>query len=261
LSSPKVSVIIPAYNEEAHIHTTVTSLLKQDYPNVEIVVIDDGSTDRTLEILKEFNEQIVILQNTNKKPATSIIEAECGQARRLGFKNSTGEFILHFDGHSIVEKNFISTLVNEIPDDAVCIGCEEVTPSLCYAVIKIVRNALFPNRMLFAMYRRSFIEEIGGFPVEDDAKLNIILESGKYKKAFTKDAYVWSIWRKRGKTAVRWFIQRMIVYGNARAFFCKKYGAKKQKYLLISILSIWLGYGFGFILGLLNFDVRRKLGW
>ena len=57
--APLVSIITPAYNRASYLDETIQSVLEQDYPRVEYVVLDDGSTDNTREVLKKYNEQII----------------------------------------------------------------------------------------------------------------------------------------------------------------------------------------------------------
>ena len=54
---PKISIITPSYNQAKYIDQTIQSVLGQDYPNLAYIVIDGGSTDGTIEILKKFNKQ------------------------------------------------------------------------------------------------------------------------------------------------------------------------------------------------------------
>lgn len=61
LTWPRISVIIPAYNEEKVIETTIKSLLSTDYPDKEIIVVDDGSKDDTLTIASQFKDQIKVI--------------------------------------------------------------------------------------------------------------------------------------------------------------------------------------------------------
>ena len=71
---PKISVIIPAYNEETKIKKCLDSLLKQTYKNVEIFVVDDGSSDKTPEIIKEFSvkyKNISFLQQKQQGPGAA----------------------------------------------------------------------------------------------------------------------------------------------------------------------------------------------
>ena len=60
---PLVSVIIPVYNSAAYVKDAVRSALDQDYEKKEIIVVDDGSTDSTPEILKSFADQIIVLNS------------------------------------------------------------------------------------------------------------------------------------------------------------------------------------------------------
>jgi len=87
---PIVSVIIPTYNRAKCIKRAIGSVLNQTYKNVEIIVVDDGSTDNTKEVLKTFIEskKIKYFYQKNKGPSA---------ARNLGIKNSKGEYIAFLD--------------------------------------------------------------------------------------------------------------------------------------------------------------------
>lgn len=85
----KVSIIIPAYNAESHIARAIEYSIKQTYENIEVVVVNDGSTDRTEEIAKSFQDERV-----------KVISTENGgvsHARNMGIENSTGEYITFVD--------------------------------------------------------------------------------------------------------------------------------------------------------------------
>jgi len=69
---PKVSVIIPVYNQEKYIEECVESVLSQDYENLEVIVADDGSTDRTPEILKGFGQKIHYIRQENRGAAVAL---------------------------------------------------------------------------------------------------------------------------------------------------------------------------------------------
>ncbi len=69
---PKVSVIIPVYNHEKYIRECVESALAQDYENIEVIVVDDGSTDATPEILKEFGGRIRCIRQENQGAAAAF---------------------------------------------------------------------------------------------------------------------------------------------------------------------------------------------
>ncbi|MBW4636270.1 MAG: glycosyltransferase family 2 protein [Iphinoe sp. HA4291-MV1] len=92
---PLVSVIIPAYNAEAFISRTLQSIISQTYGNIEILVVDDGSRDKTVEIVESFaqkDSRIILLKQSNSGVAS---------ARNLAIENSRGEYIAPIDADDI----------------------------------------------------------------------------------------------------------------------------------------------------------------
>ncbi|HBN1277267.1 TPA: glycosyltransferase family 2 protein, partial [Enterococcus faecium] len=115
---PKVSIIIPAYNAEYTISRALESALKQTYSNKEIIVIDDGSKDRTLAICKEYqlnNHEIFIFSQKNS--GVSV-------ARNLGIRKADGEFIQFLDADDAMEPNMTEKLIevqrNNDSDYVIC---------------------------------------------------------------------------------------------------------------------------------------------
>ncbi len=98
----KVSVIIPAYNAENYIKKCIDSLVFQTYPNVEIVVINDGSTDNTAEILGSYDNINVIQSKQNG----------VSSARNKGLEAATGEYIMFLDSDDYFDTDAIEKLVN-----------------------------------------------------------------------------------------------------------------------------------------------------
>lgn len=89
LMSPKVSYIMPVYNGSAFLREALDSILNQSYQNIEIIVINDGSTDNSLEILNTYiDNRIIIINQTNVGVAKSL---------NIGIKYSSGEFIARLD--------------------------------------------------------------------------------------------------------------------------------------------------------------------
>ena len=89
---PRVSVIIPCYNAGDYIAETIESVLRQTLSPAEIVVVDDGSTDRSREVLHRFGDRIVVLGKANGGPAS---------ARNLGIARSTGDYIAFLDSDDL----------------------------------------------------------------------------------------------------------------------------------------------------------------
>ena len=85
MSTPKVSIIVPVYNLENYIEQTVRSLLAQSYQNVEIILVDDGSKDNSLSLIKQLaseDSRIVCISQPNGGAA---------KARNTGLAMATGE--------------------------------------------------------------------------------------------------------------------------------------------------------------------------
>ncbi|QQG47102.1 MAG: glycosyltransferase family 2 protein [Candidatus Woesebacteria bacterium] len=99
----KVSIIIPTFNEEKTIADCLLSLAKQTYKDFEIIVVDDGSTDQTLQNLKDF--KIKTFSQNHKGPAV---------ARNLGAEHSKGKILVFVDADMTFDFNFIKNLINPI---------------------------------------------------------------------------------------------------------------------------------------------------
>lgn len=83
-----VSVVIPTYNCESYIAETIDSVLAQDYPYIELFIIDDGSTDKTLDIVKRYGDRLKLICQTNSGVCV---------ARNKGIKEATGQYICLMD--------------------------------------------------------------------------------------------------------------------------------------------------------------------
>ena len=90
--NPKVSVIIPTYNSAQFIVETLESVFAQTYKNYEVIVVDDGSTDNTKEVLKPYMSKIRYIYKENGGPAS---------ARNVGIKNARGEYIAFLDSDDL----------------------------------------------------------------------------------------------------------------------------------------------------------------
>ncbi len=99
---PKVSVIIPAYNEEKVIQATLESMVETHYPRKEIIFVDDGSTDKTLEIAKQFKDNVTVLHKDNGGKASAL---------NYGLVYAKGEVIVVVDADTIIGRNSIKEIV------------------------------------------------------------------------------------------------------------------------------------------------------
>ena len=102
---PKVSIIIPVYNDEIYVKRCLDSLVNLTLKDIEIIVVDDGSTDNTPAILKEYSKKdarIKIITQENSKQ---------GAARNNGIKNSTGEYISFVDSDDWVDEDYFEKIL------------------------------------------------------------------------------------------------------------------------------------------------------
>lgn len=106
-----VSIIVPVYNSEDYIDRCLDSLINQTYKNIEILLIDDGSKDKSLEKMKLY---------VNKDKRVKVLKKENGgasSARNYGIDSSKGEYILFVDIDDYVELNIVGKMVNKINVD------------------------------------------------------------------------------------------------------------------------------------------------
>lgn len=111
----KVSVIIPLYNNEKYIVNCIDSVLNQKYKNIEIIIVDDGSTDNSYELVKNKykNNEIIFIKQTNKGPSA---------ARNKGITYATGKWIMFLDSDDRLEKRAIEVAITNSKDVDLVVG-------------------------------------------------------------------------------------------------------------------------------------------
>ncbi|MGF3182951.1 glycosyltransferase family 2 protein [Facklamia sp. P12934] len=113
-----VSIIIPVFNSEKFISKCLDSVLSQTHHNIEIIIINDGSTDNSLGIIKKFESKDTRIR------LYSTENLGVSNARNIGIKKSKGEFVTFVDSDDTVEDNLIEILVNEaLKFDVDLVGC------------------------------------------------------------------------------------------------------------------------------------------
>ena len=107
---PLVSIVVPFYNDEKYARKCVGSILKQNHKEIEVILVDDGSTDDTLRILKEMevrDKRIKVIQRKN---------GGVSAARNTGLEAATGDFICLVDQDDEIDSDFVSYYLNIIGD-------------------------------------------------------------------------------------------------------------------------------------------------
>ena len=163
----KISIIIPAYNVSKYIKRCILSILNQTYKNIEIIVVNDGSTDNTLDIVKKFN--VKVFNQENSGGASS--------PRNVGLKNSTGDYITFVDGDDYIDKNYVEDMVKliesnnyDIIETPLLFEANFKNKLLLYTEHKLERNEsfnfnneYFDNELRYVIgvfYKRQVIEDI-----------------------------------------------------------------------------------------------------
>ncbi len=101
----KVSIIVPIYNTEKYLKTCLDSIVNQTYKNLEVILVDDGSTDNSGKIIDEYAKKDSRIKAIHQKNAGQ------SAARNIGLKKATGDFISFIDSDDRVDKDFISELL------------------------------------------------------------------------------------------------------------------------------------------------------
>lgn len=99
---PRVSVIIPVFNAARTVEQAIASVRAQTFTDFEIVAVDDGSTDGSIETLRRYGPAIKILRQSNRGPSA---------ARNLGIANSTGEYFAFLDADDWWKPEFLARLI------------------------------------------------------------------------------------------------------------------------------------------------------
>jgi glycosyltransferase involved in cell wall biosynthesis len=167
---PTVSVIIPAYNAEAFIADTVRSALDQTYRDLEVIVVDDGSTDATVARLAGFGDRIRVHQRANAGVAT---------ARNTGVGLAQGDWVAFLDADDLwlphkLERQLHSAPAPMLFTDRLNIGARGELPEIQSEVTPMRGGDLFGSLLsegnfitnTSVMMRRALFEQMGGFCTE-----------------------------------------------------------------------------------------------
>jgi GT2 family glycosyltransferase len=205
--APRVSVIIPAYNEETVIQSAIARILESEYQNIEIIVADDGSKDRTSAIVAEaFPEhpKVTLLTMTNGGKASALNRA---------LLIAQGEIVVALDADTQFERETISRLVRWFTDERIGavagnakVGNRVNLVSRWQAVEyvtaqNIERQALTRFDAIMVVpgavgaWRRQALDDVGGYPEDtlaEDQDLTIAIQRRGWRVAYDEDAVAWT---------------------------------------------------------------------
>lgn len=163
---PLISIIIPTFNNERVIVESIESALQQSYQNIEVIVVDDGSTDKSATKIANYIKDIPnakLIQQKNMGPSA---------ARNNGFEHAKGEFLVFLDGDDRLHKEYIAEcfkVFRRMPNIALVYSAAELFESgrgIWYVEEYQLENLLIDNSIpIYAMIRSAVFEEVGKFDV------------------------------------------------------------------------------------------------
>lgn len=161
---PLVSIIITCYNYEKFVKQAIDSALNQTYESIEIVIVDDGSTDNSKQVIEEYknNPKIVCINQKN---------AGVASARNNGIKVSTGDIILILDADDIIDKNYVEAIVNNLNDYRTIVTTDAYLTDMNLNIIDIWKTSpasfdqiLKQNSLVVSSgFSRKMFEEVGEY--------------------------------------------------------------------------------------------------
>ncbi|MBQ0058253.1 MAG: glycosyltransferase family 2 protein [Bacteroidales bacterium] len=216
MENPLISIVIPAYNAAKYISDAVQSVLDQDYRPIEVIVVDDGSTDNTCEVVERIASPEVSYYYKENGGASS--------ARNYGIERANGEYIRFVDADDLLLPGSLSKQITHslsLSDKQISIGHylsynnEERIPALHSMAAYPPWLALYPKRALM---------DVGGFDTNmktsEDLELTINLKAHGYRFVLT-DAVVYKYWCGRNPESLYMEATRNKDWSRMRYFFKK----------------------------------------
>jgi len=226
-----VSIILPVHNQESTVEVCLRTLIHQSYPKKEIIVVDDGSTDRTVAILSRLAGGYPSLIRL-----VPIPHSGAARARNIGLQHSKGEVILFAEGDAIYSSEYLTRAVNCLMANprlgGVCMtGATWITkPTFiteCIEVESRIRRKMLEDGRLKPFYawvfRREALIEVNGFDERlfqaEDKDLLLRVRAAGYEIGVVGGIN----WRHRRGQGVKAFLKRCYLGGKTRILFVAKH--------------------------------------
>ena len=213
---PLASIIIPTYNSERTLETCLKSIKNQTYPNIEIIIVDNCSTDKTVEIAKKYNAKIFLLK------------ALRSPARNYGAKKAKGEYLLFIDSDMeltpyVVEQCIKKALTKNI--DAIMIPEIRVGEGYWAKCRALERILYIGNPLIEAVrfIRKEIFQKVGGYDPELEAGEDYDLHA-RIEKAGCKIGRVKALIKHHeGKITLKRIVMKRYYYGKTIMRYIKKH--------------------------------------
>lgn len=242
---PLISVVVCTYNGSKTINDTLVGLAKLEYPNYEVLVVNDGSNDNTAEIASQFNVQLISTENRG-----------LSSARNTGLYASKGEIIAYIDDDAYPDPKWLTYLASSyLSTNHSGIGGPNLPPKQAELISQCVANSPGgPCHVLLddevaehipgcnMSFKKSVLMEIGGFDhvfkaAGDDVDICWRIQEKGYTIGFHHSAFVWH----HRRSSLRKYWNQQVGYGKAEALLERKW---PEKYNSLGHLS-WRGHIYG----------------
>lgn len=166
-----VSIVIPCYNQASYLEKTIQSVLKSDYKAIEIIIVNDGSTDTSLDLAKKLSSQNSRIQVLDQR------NAGVAAARNHGITAAKGKYILPLDGDDLISENYIAEAVQVLDSNSAVkvVYCKAVkfndSGEKPWKLKPFGRHQLAKDNMIFvaALFHKKDWASVGGF--SEDMKM------------------------------------------------------------------------------------------
>jgi len=254
--APFVSVIVPAFNEELVIKNTINSLLASDYKDFEVIVVDDGSTDRTSDIVREnfsSDARLRLFSEANEGKSAAL---------NTGLRHARGEIVIALDADTLFDRQTIGALAHRFYDlkiGAVAGNAKvgnRVNIVTRWQALEYITSQNMDRRAFASLncitvvpgavgaWRRELIENAGGFPSDtlaEDQDLTLRIRRMGYSIGYEEAAIAWTEapdqLRTLARQRFRWaFGTLQCMRKHIDALFRPRYGALG----FVALPNVWI---------------------
>lgn len=202
---PLVSIIVPVLNEEKILESTLKNIKKQTYKNYELIVVDNGSTDKSVEIAKKFADKLLFEEK--KGSINAMVK---------GFENAEGDILVTCDADSLYPKNYLKKIVNTF--------CKNENIVAIYGPFKFIENGKISNFFVWLGYvisdffskifTKTYIVGAANFAIRKDVYKKV----GGYDTKSNLASQDFRLAKRLAKFGKVKFIPSLIVYTSNRRF-------------------------------------------
>ncbi len=235
MTSPKVSIIIPTYNSAKTLRYTLESIDSQTYSNIEVLLIDNYSSDETPQLAKEYNARLILLRG------------ERTRAKNYGARIASGEYVLFIDSDMVLEPKVVEECVYVAESDSRIAGViipEKTIGDSVWSKIRAYERRFYENTIIESprFFRRDLVLKVSGFDEDiifyEESTLPYKLEKLGYNVRARISSYI--LHYEYDFSLIKW-LKKKYYYGKTiRAYKDKYQSYYKRQAGVMSRLKIFL---------------------